>query len=858
MVKKKYMNNKLNYNNLINLLFIIIIFTACLWDVGSLERIRVVDDGFCYWGIGAVFSGYDWTDLISASAYYSYGYSFILIPLFWLHRLGLSMPVIYRLAIVLNAFMLSGCYLMALYMIKELFKDIPDRLKQIIALFATLYIGNTAQMGLAWSETFLLFMFWCTLVLLYRVIKKPGYGNIFGLALTSSWLFAIHMRSVGVVIAVCIVILGFFVTHRKEIDKKYFVYTIALSLVFLFIVIAFKNYVNDYMYIGNATESTNNVQANVNRLGNFLSVKGVMDLALSYIGKLFYASSATFVFSMVGLVTAVSSLLFGYIFKDKSGARKRWQTKQWVTCFVLLSFLAEFGISAIFKALPIVRTKESKLGNDTLIFSRYSDFVVGPMIILGVWAVYNLKTQYKEIMLAVLISIASAAVVQFSYDIMAFRKKTDTVGFRFAAAPWFNRLVDGHKTDFAYGIMMLGIGVLIALCFIRLLMEYKWHIFGASLIVLAGVWGVLGILGGVEYTQSKLSKEKGVDTVAHILETTDDSVPIYMFGGANTEVKILQWLLADRPIHTCEFEDIDNIDTANALILGKSANTQVITALSERLDFLYDSGYIAVFGNPESEHYDGLSAKAKEMAHEADPTIRNITLADVATEYSYTKVNGSLYYNYQGTDGGYMTKEMGVTLQDGIYEFIIDMRIRDCTAGTEIGYITVGDADGNVQYTKPLNADDFIKKPRQKISVSVEIQDYAEPVIGVYTHGQASIRIYDISYRKADGCICLDSDETEDIAQLLETQAVKKVCYVDSDNSAQTGFPWWEHGSLDYLSGQMLEFKSDLEDAYYIVEKTDMAVVAVFADNMSKLQETESYQVFTIENGDFSQQVVQK
>lgn len=844
MNTKKYMNNKFNCYNLFNLLFIIIIFTVCLWDVNSLERIRVVDDGFCYWGIAATLSGYDWTELISASAYYSFGYSFILIPLFWLHRLGLSMPIVYRLAIVLNAFFLSGCYLMALYMIKELFKDIPDRLKQIIALFATLYIGNMAQMGLAWSETFLLFMFWCTVVLLYRVIKKPGYRNIFGLVLTTAWLFAVHMRSIGVVISVCIVIFCFFMSHRKEIDKKYFVYTIVLSLIFLCIVVIFKTYVSDYIYVGNAAESTNNVQANVDRLGNFRSVKGVVDLAVSYTGKLFYASTATFLFSTIGLVTAVFGLFYGYILKDKGGVRKRWQVKQWVTCFVLLSFLAEFGVNAIFKALPIVRTKESKLGNDTLIFGRYSDFVVGPMIILGVWAVYNLKTHYNEIILAILISIASTAVVQFSYNVMAFRKKTETVGFRFAAAPWFNRLIDGHKIDFAYGIMMLSIGILITLCFIRLLMEYKWHVFGALLIVLAGVWSVLGVLGGIEYTESKLSKEKGVDTVAHILETTEADVPIYMVGGANTEVKILQWLLANRPIHTCELEDVDNIDTDNALILGNSANIQVISSLSERLDFLYDSGYISVFGNPESKYYDGLYAKAKEMAHETDPTIRSISLADVATEFSFTKVNGSLYYNYQGTDGGYMTKEMGITPQDGIYEFIIDMRVRDCAADTEIGYITVGDADGNVQYTQTLNSNDFIKKSRQKISVSVEIKDYAEPVIGVYTHGKASIRIYDISYRKAEGCLCLDSDETEDIARFLETQVEKKVCYVDSNNSAQTGFPWWEHGRLSYLSGQMLEFKSDFEDAYYIVEKTDMSVVDIYRNSMQKVLETESYLVF--------------
>lgn len=843
MVKIKA-DKKLNYFNFINFLFIVIIFTVCLWGVGYLERIRVVDDGFCYWGIAANISGYDWTDLISASAYYSYGYSIILVPLFWLHRLGLSMTFIYRLAIVLNAVFLSCCYLMALYMIKELFKDIPDVLKQITALLVTLYIGNTAQMGLAYTEIFLLFMFWCTLTCLYRVISKPSYVNILGVVVSTAWLFAIHMRSIGVVIAVCIILAGFFISHRKEIDKKYILYTIVLSVVFLCLVIVLKNYVNDYIYLGNASESVNNVKNNVSRLGNFLSIKGIMDLIVSFIGKLFYVSTATFLLAAIGLLTTIASLLFGYIIKDKKGARKRWQVKEWITCFILLSFLAELGINSIFKAIPFFRTFESRAGNETIIFSRYSDFVVGPMIIFGVWAVYNIKTRYYEIILAVLVSIVSTAIVQFLQNVLSSRKGTDTVGFRFGAAPWFNMLMDGHSKDYAYNIMMLSIGILVVLCLIKLIFGYKWHVYGAMLIVLTAIWSVLGVKGGIEYTISKQSKEKSVDTVAEILAEAETDIPVYMVGGANTEVKILQWLLAERSIRLCDFENIDNIDTSNAVILANSSNTETVSKLSEKLDFLYDSGNISVFADTKSVYYDALYAKAGEMAHKTDPSISKISLSSVATEFSFTKYNGSLYYNYQGTNGGYMTKEMGVKPKDGIYEFTIDIRARDCIADTDIGYITAGYADGEVKYTKELKANDFIKKARQKVKVELDVKDYEEPFIGIYTYGDASIRIYGISYQKVDGCICLDTGETEEIGQFLSNQEEKEVYYVDSDNSGLTGFPYWSYGKLNYLSGKMLGFKSHFEDAYYIVEKTDMNVVDICREDMQEVLETEGYFVF--------------
>lgn len=841
-IKSKFRN--LNNYHIVNIIFIAIIFTACLWDVGSLESIRVVDDGFCYWGIGATLSGYDWTDLIAASSYYSYGYSLILIPLFWLHRLGLSMTFLYRFAIVLNACFLSACYLLVLYMVKELFKDIPDMPGHIIALFTTLYIGNTAQMGLAWSETFLLFMFWCTLVLLYRVMKKPGYGNILGLSFTTAWMFAIHMRSVGVVIAVCIVIIGFFINRRKEIDKKYIFYTLALFVFFFGLVFVVKDYVTNYIYLGNAVNSSNNIQANVNRVGRLMSLRGILDLAVSAIGKFYYVGTATFLLSLIGALTALFCLAGSFIKKEKNVKRARWQIKEWLMAFALLSFLAEMGIESIFNCKPFFRTIEATIRNDALAFGRYADFVQGPMILLGIWAVCHIREHYKEIILGILISICSSVIIQVFYDILAFRKGTSTVSFRFAASPWLTIVANGHKTDFACYVMMLSIGILLIMCMERLISKVRWYGLGIILMALAAVWGIFGIVGGMDYTEAKVSKKKTVDTVAGIVEVTGKDVPVYMVGGANTEVKILQWLLADRSIHTCELQDIIDIDTANAIILGNSSNTEVISGISENLDFLYDSGNISVFADSDSTYYNAMAARAEEMAHEADPSIKNISLSDVATDFSYTKVNGSLYYNYEGTDGGYMTGNMGVNLQDGIYEFTIDARVRECEKDTEIGYITVGDASGNIQYTKALSANDFIKKSRQDIKVSVEIKDWEEPFIGFYTYGNAAIRIYNISYQKKVGNLQLDSGEISDIAAFLRGQDKKEIYYIDSDSSGLTGFPQWEHGKLNYLSGKMLGFKTYFEDAYYIVEKTDMDVAGVFKNDMQEVMETAGYFVF--------------
>lgn len=837
--------SKFKYPNFINIVFIAIIFVVCLWDAGSLERIRVVDDGFCYWGIAADFAGYDWTELMAESSYYSYGYSVILIPLFWLHRLGLSMAAIYRLAIVLNALFLSGCYLMMLYMLRELFKDIPEGLKPVISLFTTLYIGNTAQMGLAWTETFLLFMFWCVTVLLYRVIRKPGYGNILGLMAATAWLFVIHMRSIGVVIAVCVVILGYFASRIRRINKRYIICAAGAAIVFFALALILKNYVTDNIYLGTAAHSTNNVQAGITRVGSLMNIRGIMDLAVSVIGKLFYVGTASFLLIIAGALSAFVYLLGSLIKKKGCDKRQKWQSKEWLFLFALLSFLAEIGIEAIFQCIPFFREANSQMRYDAFAFGRYADFVMGPMIILGIWAVYHLREHYKEIIAVLLISIVSSGIVQFFYNVLAHRRGSDTVSFRFAASPWLAMLMDGHKIDFACGAMMLSIGILLVFVVCGLLAApAKSRAFGAMFLVLAAVWSVLGVIGGMEYTESKIGKEKAVDTVARIVEITGEDTPIYMVGKPNTEVKILQWLLADRSIHVCSLDKLDEIDLDAALILGNSAESQTIGALDDRLDFLYDSGYLSVYAAIENKYYESLSAKAKEMAHSADPTLEAISLPEAATELSYTKSYGGLYYYDGAADGGYMTESMGVSPEDGVYEFNVDMSVRGCVADTEIGYITVGDADGGVQYTRVLDPGDFMEKERQNIELPVKIKDWATPFIGIYTYGSADIKISSITYRKTDGCIQLDSDEIADIAAFLGEQVQNGVCYVDSDNSGATGFPYWEYGELDYLPGAIVGYKQNFEDIFYVAEKTDMDVIKVLEDRLDAVYETEGYIVF--------------
>lgn len=187
---------------------------------------------FGYWGVAAVFAGHDWGDLLSVTDYYFFGYSLILVPLMVLGKVGVSMAVIYKLAVILNAFFMVGQYFLILYVIKELELPIFTPLKQVASIFMTLYIGNVAQMNVAWTEVYLCFMFWCVIALLVRIIQGYRYGDAFLLIVATSNLIAIHMRAVGVVIAVAIVLAGWLIGHYKECGFKYIGFIIGVPSVF--------------------------------------------------------------------------------------------------------------------------------------------------------------------------------------------------------------------------------------------------------------------------------------------------------------------------------------------------------------------------------------------------------------------------------------------------------------------------------------------------------------------------------------------------------------------------------------------------------------------------------------------------
>lgn len=838
---------KINYEIYLNILFITLIYVICLWNIGDLNRLRTLSNEFGTWGIAASFAGYDWYDFLSMTDYYSFGYSFILIPLMLLGKVGVSMALLYKLAIILNAFFMVGQYLLILYTMKEMEIDWPVPLKQITVLFLVFYIGNVTWMNSAYSETYLWFMFWCVIALLIRTIKWQGYGNAFLLIAATAHIFAIHMRALGVVLAVIIVLAGWMIGNYKRCGLKYIGFVIGMSGFFTIITVLLKQFVSNSVYMGGNVNSVNDISRNVQATKSLFNVGSMIDVAMSVLGKLYYAGAASFLLAIVGLVLAVSLVMKYLYLRLKNGQAAKWQLREWLLLFVFVAFMGEIGISAIFKIFNYFGKGVTSTLADTIVFGRYADFAIGPMMFLGVWAIWHMKGYYKELIAAVLIFVVCTVGVQTEFDILSFYNGTENMGFRGYEAPWLAFLYQEKFDYFAYFAAGVSAAVFFIICFIRAVNMQKTMLLSIALLAVSLFWGIYGISFSKGYTIAKSNKDKTVNTVKEIVDAAGNGSPIYMVSrnGVSSDALILQWQLGEQSIHILTIEEVENFDLTQGIYLSDSGDVRVLGMLSDRMDYVYDSGTIAVFVSCNNEKYFDIADKAVAMGQVAEPLVKTVDLAQAATELSYQKENGSLYYNYQATDGGYMTREMGVNLEDGVYEFEVDIRVREASPDSEIGYITVGTAAGEIQDTYILNANDFADADRQVIPVQVTIEDWQEPVIGVYTYGNAAVRIYGITYHKIVGNTILDTEEWGSIAEVIGTGNTQlPIYYVDSDGSGATGFPQWTGRKMKYLSGGMMNYKETFERGYYVVEKSNDETVELCTGQMDLLQETEHYIIF--------------
>lgn len=358
-----------------------IIFIINIRDIRELTSPCILFDEVGYWSSAALFTGNDWSEVMSTmTTYYAYGYGLVLSLILLITN---SQTMAYQIAIVMNAVMICLSFLMNYYLLLKICNPKNKKIAMFVSFATQFYISVAFNSQIAWTEILLMFLFNLLIVVLYKtVVKNSFFFNII-LAILGIYLFMVHMRTLGVLI--CLIAFRIFLfLIRKE--KKKFIVCFFITLVFGLVLHYFMyNYVTDNIWnnfsaeIENLSQDVrgNNFSGQLGKIAFFFSFSGICTFLFLLVGRVFYLGISTFGLAFEGLYCIVKDI--------KNAVQKREYNEEGalISFFILITLVLTWCISSLFMIF------RGRL--DLIVYSRYTDWIIQPVLAFG-WMHFLEKT----------------------------------------------------------------------------------------------------------------------------------------------------------------------------------------------------------------------------------------------------------------------------------------------------------------------------------------------------------------------------------------------------------------------------------------------------------------------------------
>lgn len=355
------------------LLTVLLLFIA-LKNILKLYQPYVLGDEFGYWANAAYLVGYDWSQMLIWTGYYSYGYSLLLIPIMKLFHNSI---LIYRAAVVLNACMLCGSFLLACYCGNIWNKRKYTPLIPVAAFLTMLYPSSLVNVNVAWSEICQYFVFWIIVTLVVKCVNSDyiRLSTICLLTLFIGMAYFIHQRNIVLLIMEGLFIVYLLIRHRLSV--KCVVTALTTLTVVMLIGLLLKKYLvkgiysasNPYLY------DANNFSGQIDKIKFLMTdVQGIRYLFLNISGRLIYFFISTFGIFVVVMYSIIANM-------------KEYYEEHADILFVNLSFLMSMVVSSIYFQVPE--------RYDNLFYGRYSEQYIGPVLFWGLYKIFNSRKGFS-------------------------------------------------------------------------------------------------------------------------------------------------------------------------------------------------------------------------------------------------------------------------------------------------------------------------------------------------------------------------------------------------------------------------------------------------------------------------------
>lgn len=372
---------------------VLVVFIILARYIPENYSLKVWGDDFGYWQSAAYLTGKDWSSVASTNSYYGFGYGILLAPIMLLF--GQDSVLMLQVALLMEAVMLSSC-VVAAYKCIGFFNDQVKGITQVImAIVPMLYPYNVLYVNITMAEVLLVTLIWWYTFFALKFIKEKKIGFAIVIIVFSVYMYAVHQRTIAVMLVSMMLVAW---VYREKLTNPKFWIIVATLIGGIIIVLIFKN-----IYVGAMYHQTDTVQFEANNLAgqgskivNILtSMDGFTKFFMSLVGKFFYIIVGTFFFIFFGILKSIQ------VFWESIKERKV-SDRTLGILVICLNFLAAYLISAIYMS------GDYSFRTDVLIYGRYTEHSVGPLIIIGMLYLYEYSNAK-----AVLASIAITTLSTF-------------------------------------------------------------------------------------------------------------------------------------------------------------------------------------------------------------------------------------------------------------------------------------------------------------------------------------------------------------------------------------------------------------------------------------------------------------
>lgn len=373
-----YIWKKLNPNLILSIgSLILLIFT--LRYITQFNVPVVIHDEFGYWANAAFFAGKDWSGVSSLSPYYSYGYSLILTPLFYIFK---NPTMMYKVAIILNMLFNILALFISYRCICLLLKKDECKFIAFSCLITSLYGSTLLNIFITWCEPLLYLMYWISIYFIIN-LKKRNVKYYIGYAIVLTSMYIIHQRTIGIFI--CGISIIWLLAILKYTDRECIIFFTITIILCLFIHILIKRNITDALwnnYITNYVENANNYQGQLNKIIDLTkNFKGIFKVIRGFFSRYFYL-----------IISTGSVIFYGFLQIIRKMLKLHWKISNiYVEIYLVLCLFVTVLISSIYFY------KAERL--DTVLYGRYSEFTIAPIMILGFVLLKNMIFNKKHVIL---------------------------------------------------------------------------------------------------------------------------------------------------------------------------------------------------------------------------------------------------------------------------------------------------------------------------------------------------------------------------------------------------------------------------------------------------------------------------